>query len=473
MSLSSAFSHFGNRSAMAVETAPESPVRCRKCLTPVPSEAILARFCVNCGYPVAQPCPYEEAQASWLPVRAKADPPVTECPHCRNILLECDVCGRLYTLTERECRTERCTGQLTEPGTAFPSAAGPLDGTRYTHWPADFGKFQGEPILQVTAPLQALVCRYGRLVGVSDTTIFIWSWRNGNWQQQDVRILPEPPALAPLMLENGQVSVLMQSRAEAYFLGGLTAGQTVPGAFSLQALSREWWVGLSGNSLHVVRVATGKSHSYLLPSTLGPVADMHLVGPASSETVLLAGEQSLLMLDPASGETHSPVLPGVARWVQTGITGGRLFALGFESKGLIFCRLSAAGIEESHIFPDEMLGAFTLTPSAALFINRSQGYIEVLDLDELNRTSRTVSLPGAPEIGPDFQALRSRDGRTLLLLRLLTPSSSKFMLIDTATGATSAVPGAFGGTSQFCIAGTRLVISAVDSGGAKLRTYQF
>ena len=459
---------------MTSGVVPEVATRCRKCLTPVPHEAKLARFCVNCGYPVAQPCPYEDSQAPWLSVRATDDLPVTECPHCRNILLACSTCGRLYKLAAQECLTPNCAWTLIEPGASFPSSAGPLNGSRYTHWPADFKQFQGDPILLSTAPLKALACRYGRLVGVSETALYIWAWQNGNWQQQEVRALPEPPMPgSPLMLENGQASVLLQSRMETYSLSGLSVDRTVSGTFTLQAMSRSWWIGLEENLLQIVDVETGEARTQILPSSLGTVADLRLVGPAGGETVLLAGEHSLLLLDPSGGEMCTPVFPGTARWVQTGVAGGRLFALGFGPNGLIFCQLSLTGIEKEHVFAGEMIGAFALTSSSALFVNDGLGRIEVLDLDQLPRVPRLISLPGTHEIGPDFQALKSHDGRILLLLRLRTASSSKFMLVDTDSGARVAVPGAFESASMFCIADARLVIAAVDGSGAKLRTYQF
>jgi len=475
MSSSAPFSSLGVRNSKVVSRAiPNAPIRCRKCLTPIPPEAKSARFCVNCGYPVAQPCPYEDAHASWLSVRATDDLPVTECPNCRNILLACDTCGRLYTLTAQECRTPKCAGRLVEPGASFPSTTGPLDGSRHMDWPADFRQFQGDPVPLSTAPLLALACRYGRLVGASATALHVWSWQGDNWQQQEVRALPEPPLQgASLMMENGQVSVLLQSRTETYSLGELAVERTVSGAFTLQAMSRQWWVGVEKNQLHVVNVATGDARTEMLPPNLGGVADLRLVGPADSETIVLASEQSVLLLDPASGETCTPVLPETVRWVQTGVSSGRLFALGFKASRLTFCRLSLEGIEEEHVFESEMTGSFALSPTSAYFVNEGQGRVEVLDLDQLTRIPRSISLPGISEVGPDFQSLHSRDGRALLLLRLRTPSSSKFMLIDTQTGAKVAIPGAFGGTSMFCVAGARLIIAATDGGSAKLRTYQF
>lgn len=472
MSISSAFSAFGGKTSIPVL---DSIMHCRKCLTRVPKEAEKARFCVECGSPVAQPCPYEDAQAPWLQVRATNDSPLTECPHCRNILLACDTCGRLYALNAQVCRTPRCKGQLIEPGASFPSPLGPLDGSRSTPWPTDFKPFQGDPTLFNTAPLQALACRYGRLVGISDAALYVWSWQGGNWQQQEVRALPVPPISgSSLLLENGQVSVLLQGRAETYSLSGLSVDRTVPGAFSRQAMSRRWWIGQEKDSLQVIDVETGASRSLPLPPEMGTVTDLHLTSSVDSETVILAGDKSLVLLDPVSGESRTLVPPGTAQWIQTGLGNGHLFALGFAPNGdLTFCRVSLAGIEATHTFPGEMLGAFALSGAEALFVNDGQSRVEVVGLDQLTRASRSVSLPGTTDIGPDFQALQSRDGKTLLLLRLKTPSSSKFMLLDTASGATVAVPGAFGGTSLFCIADARLVIAAVDGGSAKLRTYQF
>src|SRR5262245_20011578 len=108
---------------------------CPACDTPVPAEAAAACFCVNCGLPVSQVCPYEERtdpESTRLMLCGENHRPPAVCtdPVCGGLLKSCERCGRLHRLEDTVCRTRNCPGALLESSESFPSGVGPLDGTR-------------------------------------------------------------------------------------------------------------------------------------------------------------------------------------------------------------------------------------------------------------------------------------------------------------------------------------------------------
>lgn len=67
-----------------------------------------ARFCVECGSPILQPCPYGPHGENELVPLLTDGRPTHLCPVCRKYFSVCRSCGRLHRLDESTCRTQEC-----------------------------------------------------------------------------------------------------------------------------------------------------------------------------------------------------------------------------------------------------------------------------------------------------------------------------------------------------------------------------
>ena len=135
-----------------------------------------ARFCVDCGYALLQPCPYACGHAA-LPVRAGN--PVAQCPSCARFTVYCPSCFRLGTLGERSCPTRRCAiarVQMREPFAPHSGRAGgaPLG----LHSPWQYARpHLLKPDVQVKATGQrcgGVASRYGQFVWWKEDKLFLW-----------------------------------------------------------------------------------------------------------------------------------------------------------------------------------------------------------------------------------------------------------------------------------------------------------
>ncbi len=192
-----------------------------------------ARFCVDCGYALLQPCPYACGHAA-LPVRAEN--PVAQCPGCARFTVYCPSCFRLATLGERNCPTRRCAiagVQLREPFAPHSGRAGgaPLE----LHSPWQYVKpHLLKPDVQVKATGQrcgGVASRYGQFVWWKEDKLFLWPAPvPGNyWSSEKLRTAS---AIYPLF--RGGIfphrEALLLAHGNAYLLGNKIAMRVPLGA---------------------------------------------------------------------------------------------------------------------------------------------------------------------------------------------------------------------------------------------------
>ncbi len=211
---------------------------CPHCHIQLPSHVVAPNFCIQCGRPVAQACPYEEPEnATRLELRNDQGQAPPQCPGCHNLLKVCRACGRLHRLEETVCRTKDCLSKLSESTKAFPSTDGALNGTRVVEWAGDFGLRISQIAIQDVEELQYLVYRYGVLVAVSGRNLTAYHWANNSWSRSDTLPLTHARSkvIRSVILDDGYAYVLTDDEAYDVSIGSFTTLQTIKGKFLRQA----------------------------------------------------------------------------------------------------------------------------------------------------------------------------------------------------------------------------------------------
>ena len=206
------------------------PMQCSQChKTNSPSHA---RFCVDCGYALRQPCPYN---CGYMALAVQAEHPAAQCPKCARFLAYCPRCLRSRPLGARACPTPRCArdGVLPrEPFAVHDGRAGGAPVALQADWhnakPARL-----EPMAHSPAATQrcgGLASRYGVVAWWKEDKLHLWDapkpdgfWPIGNPRSVEAieplfrgGIFPEREAL---LLSHGCAYLLGQNVVAKIALG--------------------------------------------------------------------------------------------------------------------------------------------------------------------------------------------------------------------------------------------------------------
>ena len=205
-------------------------MQCSQCQkTNSPSHA---RFCVDCGYALRQPCPYGCGYMA-LPVQAGAT--ASQCPKCARFLSYCPSCLRLRPLGARACPTPRCARDGVMPREPFAFHDGRAGGAPFSLQNGWHGAkpIRLEPMAQslsVDHRCGGLASRYGKIVWWKEEKLHIWAapapgefWPVGTPQTVEA-IAPLSgggvfPQREALVLAHGCAYLLGQNEAAKVALG--------------------------------------------------------------------------------------------------------------------------------------------------------------------------------------------------------------------------------------------------------------
>ena len=483
-------------------------MKCFFCSTMVPTGALVANFCVACGRPITQPCPYEAA------ARQPGDPPTfrltlrnangratSACPNCKGLFKVCSVCHRLNELDCVTCRTGCEGATLREPIPSYPSSAGLFDGTRAATWNGNWDALSGRsPKPLVVETLQGLAFRYGRLVGATRRDLLCWSWEADGWEQIGIQPLTNSGelTLASLCMEQGRVFALSADRALVYSLaGGLNKPREELGAFAYQAVNVRWWtrVGADGRLL-ITDCETWTMRDMRLPEEAGKVSAV----ASDTAFVYLATENGFLFqLNPEDAKLT--VLGRYnLRWVRIAVQEGRFTALGFDLKnagnGMSLltqvvggtpssCSLGAGTVPDFAWLGDSIYVAQDF--SATSHASPGKTVLSRFSARQITTAPHSVTISGGAAItAPGMLAMAGLQGDTRVLLRQLTNQVQQWITVDPETGSQAVMElkpervfanltGDMDGWPRdaplVCMADTRLIIAAQEQGKTAMRTY--
>lgn len=456
-------------------------MKCLSCHTPVPIALLDARFCVTCGKPIAQLCPYEDpSHAPLIPLREDDNRSPVNCPSCHQVFKVCNVCGRLYSLSRIDCQTQGCDGSLKEPTSSHPNSTGAEDGSHSLAWDDAFGSEFGVPALLDSEVFYQIAFRYGRLIGLTERNVIQFVWQNGNWQRQETLGLPgKANANSSLCLCNGYAFILIDGFAVAVSLAGFTIQTHFPGNFLKQAAKGRWWVRLSdvdrSLSVTVTDSETWESQVFSLPTESSAVASLAL-----DDQIFLATSKAIICLNIETGQAGNLVIEE-AEWLQIAAAQGTIIALGRSSDGILLTAISGDGrLLGKQIVRSDFLAEFSWIGDAIYLADVSESRLYKYNLHQLSQIPTFKSLSRGQQINDGLLGLHDQNGINRILMRLSggsvglsTSTISRLMLIDPLSGSQLQVGGALSGVPIICIADGRFVVASRESGGMKLRTYQF
>lgn len=162
-----------------------------------------ARFCVGCGWPLVQPCPY--SCGAEVPLQAAAGP-TARCPGCQRPFAACPDCGRLHNARATKCLNEDRT--LTTTSHLWSGPSGHPTGTGWASL-AGFTPGVPEPGPHIEGgAFSGLACVDGKFYYAEGGRIHLF---NG---AHDAHVIPD---LGAPDLSEGS---LIASRHSLYYAGG-------------------------------------------------------------------------------------------------------------------------------------------------------------------------------------------------------------------------------------------------------------
>lgn len=467
---------------------------CPFCKELLPDQLSEAHYCVYCGRPVAQVCPYEDEQDGTLValIAANGKAP-TSCSHCQNLFRACHVCFRLHRLDDIECNTKGCTYKgsrtlLREPSNAFSSPLGSLDGSHTVHWGA-LPKGQPQVVAQDGEGFYSLLYRYGMLIGLSPQDLVVLSW-DGRWNVQSRAPLGMVNSNSTMIVDNGNAYIALPTRVCVARLG--TQVSLTPRQWSetclRQVKSHGKWVRLcdngSGNALlKIVDCQSWEEREVALSLPNAAIRDMAV--DTDQAVWIAAGEQGLHRLDFGTFSLEQMRGPlDQTNCVRVAVTSSGIVVLALPRQGAGTLALLSLGNQP------ELLGHYQLTGSYLedFACDGHQVYlvqntaIQRFALEALSQHPQTVPLrQGGAEVDPGFMLLSNEDASQQamlthhLLMRRVT-GGGKFIqpcLVSPDTAAQQNIGYDVGPNPIWCVADQRIVIATMEHNVQKLRTYEW
>jgi hypothetical protein len=459
-------------------------MKCRKCDTEVPRDAGKARFCVSCGRPVSQVCPYHCGEDVLLPLW----PPPACCSACGGLIKACSICLRLYPLQTASCESAGCPGALLEPAEPFPVP----DGTRAARWRGGLHT-PTEPLdVQTMDEVQHLAYRYGLLVAATRYNLVSMIWNGATWEQRGLAAYGTVGAaeVLALGLEEGRAYLMAKDRAALFSLVGIMGkGAVLSGQFAGQSVGRRWWARLENDTgLQVDGVTQPGSWNIALDFPITNVRDI-----AQEESIYLAAEHAsgggVYAAHPMTSRTHD-LAPMSARpkelpfseecaWLRVAVANDRVLALGRNPDGSV--TLATCAVDgQAHraqapleAFDDQYIPDFAWVGDC-VYVPRRRG-LDTYDVRQLTRApEHRVSLPAGEDTLPGILALVGPHGETRVILRRRNNAFQQFYLVNPVSGTISEIrpwiPAAE--TPLLCVADERIVVATRRDGRTTLRTYE-
>lgn len=484
-------------------------MQCFSCRTPVPDsvEQGSANFCIACGRPLTQLCPYEARDPAGiggkgiqrLPLCDDMGRATAACSSCGGLFKGCDVCLRLYPLEAERCITEGCSGALHEPIPAYPSPAGPLNGTRTVPFSDALDGKANQVAYPAVDELQALAYRYGRLIGASQRYLLCWSWDGQQWRQQGLHPLDanRETAIHSLQVEQGRAFLLGKDFVQVYSLvGGLSRVLHQEGSYLLQAVGVRWWLrATEQNTLILTDGYSWQEHTVHLPADAGQISSLVVDG----DFYIATTNGGLFRLNPDTDQLTSFAVPA-SRWVRIAIQKGQLAALGYNPDNsdnrmtLLLLTLDTQAILAQRPVEPGCLADFAWSGNH-IYMARQRGYeqslIETYNTLHLTRSPQSVALSAGMMTQPGLLALTTDPNGaagTRLLLHRTDVSDTQIVLVNPATGAVNpigpilakqqprtveTVDGMPAEGPLLCIADNQLLIASRDRGLTQIRTFAF
>jgi hypothetical protein len=204
-----------------------------------------ARFCVRCGTPLQQPCPYQPDHQVTV-ANNQGESPAT-CPICRQLLRPCDQCRRLHKLGQQQCLTGSCHGRALPPvrsdWPALGGSVGRSGSFRLRRVPESGARSYRQWEWTTAGRHAAGISAFGMLYVSVDAQLMIVErdLPRVEWPAADLRS-PVAPGPGALLAGDGHLFALAARAAHAFTPDRLARVSSMPGRFTHQTLWNRHWL---------------------------------------------------------------------------------------------------------------------------------------------------------------------------------------------------------------------------------------
>ncbi len=446
-------------------------MKCFFCHQSMPEDLTDPRFCIYCGRPVSQACPYESPQTGTrFPLRDERGLPPATCHQCHGFFVVCDTCGRLHRLGQSVCETPKCGRPLREPVEPFPSHLGALNNSRLVQWA---GSFAGKPSVidvQDVEDIQHLVYRYGCLVAVSQNSLLAFHWYNQRWQRSWSIPLPPGVAIESVLLDDGYAYLRAADRVLQVSLTARNVERMFAEQWQHQYKGGPWWVlSAKGDLPRQTRLMIRNVEQHTEREQIINVASESIKDLLVAERIFIAtSDAKIQALDPATGAIEE--LNNIPRceWVQLAAVEQRLLALGYDSNRQVV--LNIYSMSDGRVTQTTLPSGFLTEVAWAndSFFMMGEHSIARLELQNFTRSPLIQPLSHSSENVNGMLALQSTDGKVRLLIRRKTGRLYETCLVDPDSGSCISI--CLTTLPLVCIADSRIVIAVKEGNVMCMRT---
>lgn len=268
-------------------------------------------YCVKCGVPLRQPCPYSEDHYAPIIISPQ---PVGRCPMCDLILRYCPECHRLSRIQERFCTHHPKPVPLSDFHSGYVTIGGSFTGQGSTYEPGfrcTVGSASREAPLEykISSPILPPISAYGFVYffALESNQVQMVSETLDEDSARDRDPLGAPSSECKgtnLAAACGLIGVLLDERAVLLSADALNTVREVPGRFGTQLFIGDDWYLFGeegGGGIRLVRVDTKKSETEAPVSLDG--LSRELSRPITDgESVLLVSTDGRLYRSNGGGE---------------------------------------------------------------------------------------------------------------------------------------------------------------------------
>jgi len=353
------------------------------------------RFCVHCGKPLLQACPYELGEMV-VPLVGSGGRPTTHSPLNGKFYQVCSSCHRLYDTRETQCRTPNCTGSLQPTTTLEDGAFGgsSRNACRFWYVGSVEEKPASIPLEDVPGEVEQAACA-GELLALivaqpTGRQLLLYDQFTERAKPRNRETLP-PDAAAnrphALLLSGEYAGILnSQSATLVHTQPPVQVVRTFPlgGAPIAQAFSDEFWWLLTAER--------GRLKLTCLNVNLLDVRSVEIDLPADRLAQSIGTPQELLLLT-RSGDLYR-VVPETLQFTKTPLEptlehGAEVVGAAYDRNTLVYLVRAGTALQilrqdlgqsegrrlSSVTFPDANLLGPILTPRSIVFCGERTAYV--------------------------------------------------------------------------------------------------
>lgn len=351
----------------------------------------------------------------------------------------------------------------------WPSERGPANGSKA--WQlvgSEVPARASEGVIQIPGQLQALAFRYGYLVGMTSSLVFLWRREGARWTEvtRQPVTLPSGSDVRFVALESGWIGTLTTSELVLFSIPDLQQRLTQSGRYTRLCTTAGALLVADAEHGQLLQVElqadTFCSSSVGLPAAFGEVRDM----AASANGIVVATRRNVWWTTTKSDwQQHSVV----ADWRRVLWAGTRFYALGMTDRGVRLAWLDVEGGDAN--FRDlhgDYLADMAATHSHLFLLQSSCA--ERYELERPTVTAERIDIPGS--LKPiSIAAAVVREKSEELLLVGQTGGHYRVHAVKIPQGQIKPIGITMDASPLVCPAGSILVIGCPVGAGSRLWTY--